>query len=98
MKKVFSSQDPVTISHYKNILANQGVACVLKNYYLTGAAGKLPLNACWPELWVLDDNQHQQALAILDQYNTPITGNTWICPSCGENIEPQFALCWQCGQ
>ncbi|MFT5469655.1 MAG: putative membrane protein YvbJ [Verrucomicrobiales bacterium] len=21
----------------------------------------------------------------------------WVCPKCGEELEPQFELCWNCG-
>jgi predicted amidophosphoribosyltransferase len=26
-----------------------------------------------------------------------MTHDTWTCPQCGEEIEPQFTACWNCG-
>ncbi len=97
MKKVFSTSDPVIISHYKTILENQGIACILKNYYLTGAAGELPINTCWPELWIIDNSHYKEAKAILSKLDQPVSADYWTCPSCGEINEPEFGVCWQCG-
>lgn len=97
VKKIFSTIDPVTIGYYKTILDNLGIKCVLKNYYLAGAAGELPINTCWPELWVLDDSQAAEASAILKEINKPAIGNEWLCPQCQEANETQFGVCWHCG-
>jgi len=96
MKKIFSSQDLTSLSYYKAVLENQGIACYTKNYFLTGAAGELPLDACWPELWVLDSSQAQKAETLLAELNQPVAGKHWQCLHCHETNEPQFGICWHC--
>lgn len=99
MQKVYSSQDPALTQYLKQLLEAAGIDCVIRNTYLSGAAGELPVNETWPELWVLDDRAFARAEAL-------ITGATvqdgpppaaWICPRCGERVEGQFGQCWNCG-
>lgn len=98
MQKVFSSPDLGLVAHLKNILENQGIICIMKNYYLTGGMGEIPPIECWPELWLVNDAQLQDAQTIIKANQAiPITGKPWQCPNCGEQLEAQFAQCWQCG-
>ena len=39
-----------------------------------------------------------QALEILRTADVTDSGPSWTCRHCGETCEPQFAVCWQCGQ
>src|SRR5438094_361851 len=34
---------------------------------------------------------------ITDPSQAPAPTANWICPGCGESIEPQFTDCWKCG-
>ena len=99
MKKVFSAQDIVSVSHLKNILESYGIDCIIRNEFLSGGAGELPLTECWPELWVVDENHAPQADSIIAstckvEDSTPLP---WRCPRCGETLEGQFGSCWKCG-
>jgi hypothetical protein len=97
MKKVFTAHDTILAGYFKSILEERGIACVLRNDYLGGGAGELPLNECWPEIWVVDPREEQLAKSIIAQNRTPAEGDAWLCPSCQESLEPQFTSCWQCG-
>lgn len=93
MKKIFSSQDVTLVGFYKTLLEDNGIETMVKNYYLTGAAGDIPPNECIPELWILDDEKYDEAKALLTTDKNP----PWQC-ECGEKISGQFAQCWQCGR
>ncbi|HQU16211.1 MAG: hypothetical protein B7Z66_09995 [Chromatiales bacterium 21-64-14] len=99
MKRVYTAQNGMLVSHLRNVLEAQGIPCVLKNEYLGGAAGELPLIEVWPELWVQDDARYQQAQVLVEQTLTtgPEAGPAWTCPRCNEPIEGQFTDCWHCG-
>ena len=98
MHKVYSSQY-VTLVHFARIVLEENkIDSVILREQLFGAVGGLaPLDA-WPELWVHDAEELEQARQLIasamkksDAWQTP-----WICRGCGEEIEPQFAQCWQC--
>jgi hypothetical protein len=97
MKKIYTSPDRMMVFHFKNILESYHIDCIVKNEYLAGAAGELPPNECWPELWI-DDDKYDQAVSILEQTETFQTLPTWTCTHCGEVLEGQFTACWQCGE
>ncbi len=84
--------------HIKDILQEEGINCMIKNLNLAGALGELPPIECWPEVWVLEDDDYDRASSIVedlikesDEYRT-----SWLC-QCGEKIEGQFTECWKCG-
>ena len=97
MRRVFTHEQPAMAGYVCALLQGQGVVCEVRHQYLGGAVGELPPFECWPEVWVVD---HQadwalelvEALAPADQ-----PGPDWTCPGCGERVEGQFAICWQCG-
>ena len=68
MKKVYGSHDSIQIAQLRSLLETSHIACITRNDYLMGAAGELPVMECWPELWVVDNYQHEQArIAHLEQ-------------------------------
>ena len=99
MKRIYSAKDPLMIGHLKNVLATFGIRCVAKKLDLISAAGELPPIECWPELWVVDDEKVVKAKHILKKTLAPLASvkKSWLCTSCGENIEGQFSECWNCG-
>jgi hypothetical protein len=98
MKKLPTSQDFFTINKLKNILETNNINCFIKNLYLSGAMGELPPQECYPELWVMDDNDYSEALTLIEQnQNSAVAGKPWTCEQCGEQIEAQFNVCWKCG-
>ena len=99
MKKVYSSPNFTLSSLFRNILEENGIACVMKNEHISNLGGEVPTNECWPEVWVVNDEDYGKAVEIINANSAP--GNSpsenWKCPRCGENIEGQFTQCWKCG-
>lgn len=98
MHRLYSSQDAAFTQYLKQLLEAAGIACVIRNTYLSGAAGELPVNETWPELWLLSEADRARAERIVaeaTQEGAPAPD--WICPRCGERVEGQFGRCWNCG-
>ncbi|MFZ2447848.1 MAG: DUF2007 domain-containing protein [Syntrophobacteraceae bacterium] len=99
MRKVCSSLDPLMFYHLKNVLEIHGIECVVQGEYRRSAAGGIPVNEAWLELWILDDCRLAEARRILaEAENEAVTEReAWRCPKCGEELEGQFDQCWKCG-
>ena len=97
MKRLYSSDDRALVGHLRALLEAEGIACVVRNEYLGGAAGELPPHECAPELWVVDATDWARALALVDAETGPVDTTPWTCPGCGEVVEGQFGSCWHCG-
>jgi Putative prokaryotic signal transducing protein len=99
MKKLTSADSLITISHYRNILASEGIPCFIRNEYLGAIIGEMPFLEVWPELWVKNDLDHDRALQLIsgdiDEESPTLP---WKCKHCGTENEGQFAACWSCGE
>jgi len=61
--------------------------------------GEVPPIECWPELWIINDND--EALANKYLASDPLGEKVlaeWKCENCGERSEGQFTDCWSCGK
>jgi hypothetical protein len=98
MRKIYSAESIVEISHLRNILESTGIRCLVRNDRLSGAVGEIPFVECWPELWLLDERDALRAKGVLDAEfaRQARPGKNWTCETCGETIEGQFAECWRC--
>jgi hypothetical protein len=98
MKKVYAAPDSLRAGHVLNLLQQSGIEARMRNLYLGGGVGDLPVNECWPEVWV-DDADEMRALALLAELSQAEAepGPAWTCPNCGERNEGQFTECWRCG-
>lgn len=98
MKRIFTDVDPVLSGFVESLLDNAGIECTVRNQYLSGGVGELPVNECWPEVWVLHDADADTAAEIIERaLKKQPTANAWNCPQCEEQLEGQFAQCWKCG-
>ena len=100
MKRLYTDQNTLMIGTIKNILENSGIDCIIKNFMLVGGVGELPPTVCSTELWVINDDEYDQAKTILKSIfsDNDERSSTWECSSCGERIEGQFTECWNCGK
>jgi hypothetical protein len=96
MKRVFRAASLIQVAHARNLLLTAGIQSELRNQYLAGALGDLPMLETWPQLFVEDDDE-SAALRALARAATVPTGAPWTCQHCGERLEPQFTNCWRCG-
>ncbi|WP_321927135.1 putative signal transducing protein [Paraburkholderia guartelaensis] len=100
MLKLVRAPNLLIAQHWMNILATAGVPCELHNRYLSGAMGEIPAEQCAPELWLVDERDEKLARRLIeDAVNGPPPGSpTWRCARCGEVLEAQFTVCWNCGR
>jgi hypothetical protein len=96
VKRVFRAASLLQVAHARNVLIAAGIDSELRNQYLAGALGDLPMLETWPQLMV-EDALESAALRALEKAATAPTGAPWICSQCGELLEPQFTTCWRCG-
>ena len=96
MKRIFRAQSSLDVAHVRNVLTAAGIRAQMRNEYLVGALGDLPLMETWPQLWV-EDVDEPRALRAISNVAQAATGPTWNCRCCGEMLEPQFLCCWHCG-
>jgi len=83
---------------FKELLASEGIQCLIRNEQLSTAMGEIPFVECFPELWVLDEETYPRARMLLDAWlKTAPVAESWVCPGCGEKIDGQFTVCWSCG-
>ena len=99
MKKIYTSGSVAHITHIKNVLEAEGIACVLKGENLFSALGQIPARGLMPELFVVNAFEAQRALELIHESLAPADDDAspWQCVSCGETVEGQFAVCWNCG-
>ena len=98
MKRVYSAEYGLMTEHIKDILQEEGINCVMKNLNLAGAVGEIPPIECWPEVWILEDEDYDRASSIVEDLikDSDEYRSSWVC-QCGEKIEGQFTACWSCG-
>ncbi len=98
MKKLTTSESLITINHYKNLLASEGIAAEIRNQHLGSIIGEMPFVEVWPELWVKNDLDFDRAQQLIsDAVGDEAPQASWQCSQCGEDNEGQFAACWNCG-
>jgi hypothetical protein len=97
MKKLFTHENRMIVYNMKNLLQGEGIELVMKNEFTGGGVGDLPAFDIWPEIWICDEAQADQAQSILDSVSTPSDAEDWFCSSCRESNDAAFRLCWNCG-
>ncbi|MGE4544061.1 MAG: DUF2007 domain-containing protein [Pedobacter sp.] len=98
MVRVYSSQILALVENMKNLLAIQGIGSKITNQYLSAAVGEIPPIEAWPQLWVSDEDADLAKKIVEDALKDhPEYNEVRICPHCGEEVEGQFAECWNCG-
>ena len=50
MKRVFRAASLLQVAHARNVLLTAGIQSELRNQYLAGALGDLPMLETWPQL------------------------------------------------
>ncbi len=100
MKRIYSEPNPIFIHQIKELLEKKGIQAIVKNEMLSGGIGELPPTEIWPELWVVNNEDRSLAKRIVDNFLNSIKSEpeNWVCNYCGEKIEGQFNICWNCGK
>jgi hypothetical protein len=102
LKQVYLAQDPIEANLLVGLLKAEGIEAVVQGEYLYAIRGLVP--ATYPTVWVVDENEYDQARALALEFDRqqregggPEPLESWVCPVCGETIEGQFDQCWHCG-
>jgi hypothetical protein len=97
MRMVHTAESAIEIAHLRNLLENEGIACIVRNDRLSGVIGEIPFVECWPQLWIREHGQELRARGLIDAaLRPPQQGEAWTCERCGERVEAQFSECWNC--
>ncbi len=99
MKKLHTCNTLMEAQHLKGVLEASGIATMIKNEHVFGALGQVPLKELMPQVWILDEAELDGARQLLAQVLDPAPSSApaWRCGACGEHLEAQFDVCWQCG-
>jgi len=99
MKRVYTAESIVQVTHVRNLLSAEGIRSELRNDRLAGVIGEIPFLETWPELWVGElDYERARELVEQELHGPGLEEPAWTCPGCGERIEGQFTECWNCGR
>jgi hypothetical protein len=96
MKRVYRAASLLQVAHARNVLIAAGIPCEMRNLYLAGAAGDLPMMETWPQLYV-EEIDERAALRALNTAASASSEAPWVCEECDEQLEAQFTACWRCG-
>lgn len=98
MIKVYSAQFLAPVANMRNVLKMYQIESNITGEYLSAVVGEVPPIEVWPQLWV-SEQDFERAKKIIEEgiKDSPDTPELLICPKCGEEVEDQFAMCWNCG-
>lgn len=65
MKKLWTGNDPVRLMLLRAELSARGISFSVRNEDLRIASGELPPTDIWPEIWINDDKNLQEAEDVL---------------------------------
>jgi hypothetical protein len=94
----FGLGDNVQLALLKDFLESNSIVCVSRSEHMFAAAGGVPITECYPELWIVKDEQFLSASHLLRVWTDSINRPTqeWECQNCNETCEGQFDVCWSC--
>ena len=96
MKMVYTHENYFIVSNVKNIIDAQGIKTFVKNEFSQSAVGELSATDSWPEIWVFDDANFDNAVAIIATLQVDSKAVDWTCENCLEKNSSAFELCWSC--
>lgn len=100
MKQVHVARDPGEAGLIKGILENEGIEVEIRGEWLFAARGEVALTSdTLPSVWIINDADLDRAKELVNAFSQPQNegAEDWRCGRCGEQIEPQFGSCWNCG-
>lgn len=96
--KIFIATTPPQAHIVCEMLRSEGIACEVRGEGLFGLQGEIPFGEeASPYVWLTRPEQKQAALALIDDFQQDTPDNmVWVCPTCQEENDGHFQLCWQC--
>lgn len=100
--EVYSAENLTEAYFLRDLLANAGIEARVVGDTLTGMLP--PGNETAPRVWVFrsDEPRARELLAEYEQVHLrphpddDQPAESWRCPNCGEDVESDLDLCWNC--
>ena len=96
MRKLVQAPNIALASLWADLLTQAGIDANVQRWFASGIAGEIPPDQALPEVWVVDDSQHERARVLLHELQRPAWRH-WLCRGCGELVDGPFESCWNCG-
>ena len=96
MRRLVQAPNLAIATLWADVLCHTGLGVTVQRAYASSIAGEIPPDQALPELWLDDEADRPQALALLHELQHPVE-RRWACAGCGEVIDGPFDTCWQCG-
>jgi hypothetical protein len=102
MKTIYRAANLSEAHILRGILEESGIETIVQGESLNPLRGMLPVTLeTNPSVCILNDDDEERAMKVLEEYREKtdaiVDQTPWICGGCGEEIEPQFTDCWNCG-
>jgi hypothetical protein len=98
MQKLYTHENRIIIFNLRNVLEGKGIETIIMNEFASGGAGDLATFETWPELWIENEQQFEQAEAIVKNILQNREDDYWFCRGCQEKNDISFEYCWNCGR
>ena len=100
MHKVYSHPSEAMVHIVRNELESRGIEAIVRGEHAAAVMGGGSGFDAWVELWVVDEGRVEEANRIVQDVmdeEPSAEGGSWTCSRCGNEVEPQFGACWNCG-
>ena len=103
LNEVYAAANSQHAHLVKAALERAGIPARVVGDSLRNAAGDLPLGLpIAPRVWV-QAKDSERARALIEEWDRgrgasvgAVTEAPWTCPECGETVEGDFEVCWNC--
>ena len=96
MKRLAIAPNLALATLWADQLCGAGMDATVQRTWAGSIAGEIPPDQALPEVWVMDETRHAEALELLDELRNP-PWRHWACRSCHEQVDGPFEQCWNCG-
>jgi hypothetical protein len=96
MKMIYTNENSFLANNMKNLIEAQNIEVFLKNEFAQGAVGEISAFDSWPEVWVTNDIDYNQAIEIVNSSQSSKNDIDWTCTNCSETNDYSFEICWNC--
>ena len=96
MKLIYTHENRIMTLNIRNVLINHGFDVALNNEFASSASGGLAPFDTWPEVWLLKDDDFDNAKKIIESISYNSIQAAWECKKCQEENDESFDYCWKC--